>query len=83
MTYKTGPVTLPPTTPDDRVVVHQAAAQAGAAEKKMCSIPPFPGMPNIASVTSLQTPHKAQKEYEEACAAVKNNKRLRPAGTGD
>ena len=74
MTYKTGPVTLPPTTPDDRIVVDQGDAQAGAAEKKMCSIPPFPAMPNIASVTSLQIPRKAQKEYEEACAALKNKK---------
>jgi tetratricopeptide (TPR) repeat protein len=74
MTYKTGPVTLVPTIPDDRVVVDKGDAQPGAPEKKMCSIQPFPGMPNIASVTSLQIPHKAQKEYEEACTALKNKK---------
>jgi len=72
MTYKSGPVTPLPTGPDDRVVVDKGDAQPGAAEKKMCSIQPFPGTPNIASVTSLQIPHKAQKEYEEACTALQN-----------
>ena len=72
MTYKSGPVTPLPTGPDDRVVVDKGDAQSGAAETKMCSIQPFPGMPNTASVTSLQIPHKAQKEYEEACTALQN-----------
>ncbi len=70
MTYKNTPVMIP-TTPDDRVVVDKGDTPSGAAEKKMCSIQPFPGMPNIASVTSLRLPQKAQKEYEEACAALK------------
>jgi cytochrome c-type biogenesis protein CcmH/NrfG len=74
MTYKSGPVNLLPRTPDDRVVVDKGDAQPGAAEEKMCSIQPFPGMPNIASVTSLQIPHKAQKEYEEACTALQSKK---------
>jgi cytochrome c-type biogenesis protein CcmH/NrfG len=74
MTYKSGPVTPLPSGPDDRVVVDKGDAQPGAAEKKMCSIQPFPGMLNIASVTSLQIPRKAQKEYEGACAALKNKK---------
>jgi predicted Zn-dependent protease len=31
-------------------------------------------MPSTASVTSLQIPSKAQKEYEDACLALKNKK---------
>jgi hypothetical protein len=61
--YWTGPVALVPRTPDDL-----------AGETKTCWIQPFPGMTNMASVTSLQTPHKAQKEYEQACEAAKNKK---------
>jgi tetratricopeptide (TPR) repeat protein len=61
--YWTGPVALVPRTPDDL-----------AGETKTCWIQPFPGMTNMASVTSLQIPHKAQKEYEQACEAVKNKK---------
>ena len=70
--YKTHPV-LPPIS-DDRVVVDKGVSQPGAAEKNMCSIQPFPGMPDTVSVTSLQIPRKAQKEYDEACAALKNKK---------
>ena len=72
MTYRSGPVTLVPEMPDDRVAADKGEAHPGASEKKMCSIQPFPGMLNTASVTSLQIPHKAQKEYEEACTALKN-----------
>lgn len=75
MTYN-GPVIVLPKRPDDRVVVGQGDAQTGTGEKKLCSIQPFPGMPTTASVTSLQVPHKAQKEYEHACAALKNKKVL-------
>ena len=52
-----------PRTPDDL-----------AGETKTCWIQPFPGMTNMASVTSLQIPHKAQKEYEQGCEAAKNKK---------
>jgi hypothetical protein len=61
--YWTGPVALVPRTPDDL-----------AGKTKTCWIQPFPGMTNMASVTSLRIPHKAQKEYEQACEAVKNKK---------
>jgi hypothetical protein len=44
--YWTGPVALVPRTPDDL-----------AGETKTCWIQPFPGMTNMASVTSLQIPH--------------------------
>ena len=74
MTYKGGPVAMVPTTPDDRVV-SAGGSQAEAGKKKPCSIQPFPGVPDAVSVTSLQIPPKAQKEYEDACAAV-INKRL-------
>ncbi len=74
MTYKTAPVMVP-TTPDDRVVVEKGDSKPTARETKMCSIQPFPGMANSVSVTSLQIPRKAQKEYEQACAAL-NNKKL-------
>src|ERR1035438_6127668 len=73
MTYN-GQVVVLPKTPDDRVVVDKGDAQTAPGEKKLCSIQPFPGMPSTASVTSLQIPHKAQKEYEHACAALKNKK---------
>jgi tetratricopeptide (TPR) repeat protein len=71
--YKTAPVMVP-TTPDDRVVVDKGDSSRAAGENKMCSIQPFPGMANSVSVTSLQIPRKAQKEYERACAALKNTK---------
>jgi len=72
MTYKSTPQILPK-TPDDRVSVDNGDAQPTALEKKTCSIQPFPGIPDTVSVTSLQIPSKAQKEYEEACAALKKN----------
>lgn len=72
MTYKSGQVMMLPKEPDDRVVVDQGDSGRGASEKSLCSIQPFPGILNSVSVTSLQMPHKAQKEYEEACAALKN-----------
>ena len=46
----------------------------GNREQKPCSIQPFPGVPSTVSVTNLQIPPKAQREYERACAALKNNK---------
>jgi tetratricopeptide (TPR) repeat protein len=67
-------VTPQPRTLDARPIVDKGGSQPAAGEKKMCSIEPFPGMPHTASVTSLQIPHKAQKEYEGACAALKNKK---------
>ena len=73
MRYKTTPVMVP-TTPDDRVVVDKGESSRGAGENKMCSIQPFPGMANSVSVTSLQIPRNAQKEYAHACAALKNKK---------
>jgi TolA-binding protein len=63
-----------PKGPDDRVVVDNGDARTGAGEKELCSIQQFPGMPSTASVTSLQVPHRAQKEYEHACSALKNKK---------
>jgi tetratricopeptide (TPR) repeat protein len=68
------PVIIIPTMPDDRVVLDRGGLQPGAGENKLCSLQPFPGMPDTASVTSLQVPHNAQKEYEAACAALKVNK---------
>jgi len=50
-----------PATPNDRVVVDKGDAPLGANKEKRCSIKPFPGMPSIASVTSLQIPHKGSK----------------------
>jgi predicted Zn-dependent protease len=70
---KTPPV-LVPTMPDDRVVIDKGDSPADASKKKMCSIQPFPGLPATVSVASLQVPPKAQKEYQEACAALKNKK---------
>jgi cytochrome c-type biogenesis protein CcmH/NrfG len=67
------PVIILPTMPDSRVVLDKGGSQPGAGENKVCSIQPFPGMPDTASVTTLQIPRKAQKEYEAACAALKVN----------
>lgn len=63
-----------PATPDDRVIVNEADKRRQAREKTTCSLQPFPGMPSTASVTTLQVPSKAQKEYEDACVALKNKK---------
>jgi hypothetical protein len=63
-----------PATPDNRVVVNKSDSKASAGENKMCSIQPFPGMANSVSVTSLQIPPKARKEYEQACVALENKK---------
>jgi predicted Zn-dependent protease len=68
------PVILIPTMPDNRVVFDRGGSQPGAGENKMCAIQPFPGMPDTASLTTLQIPRKAQKEYEAACVALKSNK---------
>jgi len=73
MTYN-GQVVVLPKRPDDRVVVDKGDAQTGAGENKLCSIQPFPGMSHSASVTSLQIPRKAQKEYEQACAVLQKKK---------
>jgi hypothetical protein len=70
------PIVLLPATPDDRVVVEQGDVPRVAGDTKTCFIQPFPGMPDTASVTSLQIPSKAQKEYEKACTALKSNKLL-------
>jgi hypothetical protein len=63
-----------PATPDDRVIVDTGDARRPPGEKTICSIQPFPGMPSTTSVTSLQIPSKAQKEYADACVALKNKK---------
>jgi tetratricopeptide (TPR) repeat protein len=63
-----------PTTPDDRVVVDKNDSKPNAGEKKWCTFQPFPGMQTPVSVTSLQIPAKAQKEYEQACEDLKNKK---------
>ncbi len=73
MTYN-GQVVVLPKRPDDRVVVDKGDAQTGAGENKLCSIQPFTGMSHRASVTSLQIPRKAQKEYEQACAVLQKKK---------
>jgi tetratricopeptide (TPR) repeat protein len=73
MTYKSGQVAMLPATPDDRVVVDKGDSKPQAKDKKICSIQPFPGIANGVSVTTLQIPPKAEKEYEQACAALKNN----------
>ncbi len=67
-------VMMLPNTPDDRVVGDNGDTKPGVGGEKMCSLQPFPGLPSTASVISLQIPHKAQKEYEHACAALKNKK---------
>jgi len=63
-----------PATPDDRVIVDRGDTRRQSGEKTICSIQPFPGMPSTASVRSLQIPSKAQKEYKDACVALKNKK---------
>jgi tetratricopeptide (TPR) repeat protein len=67
------PISLLPPTVDDRVVVNNGNTPSAAGDQSTCSIQPFPGVPDTASVTSLQVPAKAQKEYERACTALKRN----------
>lgn len=73
MTYKSGQAKMLPALPDDRVVVGNDGSQPADGGKKTCSIQAFPGMPNTVSVASFEIPHKAQNEYEQACAALKSN----------
>jgi cytochrome c-type biogenesis protein CcmH/NrfG len=61
-------------TQDDLVVGDKGDSKPSVGEKKMCSIQPFPGVTTSVSVTSLQVPPKAQKEYEKVCAALKNKR---------
>lgn len=63
-----------PATPDDRVVVNQPDTPRQAHETGTCSIQPFPGLLGTVSIASLQIPSKAQKEYEDACVALKDKK---------
>lgn len=63
-----------PATPDDRVVVNKGNTQHQANEKATCSLQPFPGLPGTVTIASLQIPSKAQKEYEDACVALKDKK---------
>lgn len=63
-----------PATPDDRVVVNQENTRHQIGEKTTCYIQPFPGLPGTVSIASLQIPSKAQKEYEDACVALKDKK---------
>ena len=63
-----------PATPDDRVIVNEGDTRRQTREKTICSLQPFPGMSSTASVTSLHVPSKAQKEYADACLALKNKK---------
>lgn len=62
-----------PSTPDDRVVVDKNDSKQNASKTKSCTFQPFPGLATSVSVTSLQIPRKAQKEYEQACADLTNN----------
>jgi tetratricopeptide (TPR) repeat protein len=63
-----------PATPDDRVVVDNNNSKPNAGDKKWCVFQPFPGMATSVSVTSLRIPPKAQKEYDQACADLKDKK---------
>jgi tetratricopeptide (TPR) repeat protein len=71
--YKTQPVPGP-TISDHRDLSALGVSKPSDSEKKTCSIQVYPGIPDTVSVTSLQSSRKAQKEYDEACAALKNKK---------
>jgi len=70
------PVIILPRMPDNRVVLDRGGSQPGPGKRKMCSIQPFPGRLDTASLTTLQIPRKAQKEYDAARAALQINKML-------
>jgi tetratricopeptide (TPR) repeat protein len=57
--------------PDDRDKPH---SKPSAGARKTCSIQLFSGMVTSVSVTSLQIPPKAQREYERACVALQSKK---------
>lgn len=67
------PVNLPK-VPDDRMVVDKGESPNPGGKQKLCSIEPFPGLANVATVHSLEVPPKAQKQYSDACSALKRNK---------
>ncbi|HUO36016.1 MAG TPA: hypothetical protein VMU43_13575 [Candidatus Acidoferrum sp.] len=66
------PINLVPTMPDDRVVTDKGISVQDSKGGKICSIEPFPGLSYTVSVTTLQVPAKAEKEYEKACSSLKN-----------
>lgn len=66
--------TAMPKFPDDRVVVDKGVSPKAGGEQKLCSIQPFPGLENVATVDSLGVPPRAQKEYSAACSALKSNR---------
>ncbi len=85
---KRSPVMMPPTPPvsaapatlDESELVLGAknpvgSNASGGSQDDTCFLPPLTGMHTATvEVADLQVPAKAQKEYEDGCAAVRNKK---------
>jgi tetratricopeptide (TPR) repeat protein len=80
MSPPTSPVPATPATIDEAEVVLGAKNPVGSnaapgSQDNNCFLPPLTGMhPSTVEVVDLQVPAKAQKEYEDGCADVKNKK---------
>jgi tetratricopeptide (TPR) repeat protein len=59
----------------DQVKAGDGSAPASSKPEDSCFLPPLTGMHSgTVEVADLQVPPKAQKEYEDGCAAVKSRK---------
>jgi tetratricopeptide (TPR) repeat protein len=74
------PAPAPPSTLEEKELVLGAKNRVGSnasggSQDDTCFLPPLTGMHTATvEVADLQVPAKAQKEYEDGCAAVKNKK---------
>jgi tetratricopeptide (TPR) repeat protein len=73
------PIALPPPNPWDQNELMQRNANkpvpSTIAKDSNCFLPPLTGLltPRLG-IADLQIPSKAQREYEDGCAALRNNK---------
>jgi tetratricopeptide (TPR) repeat protein len=67
----------PPTVFDQNRVImdsNSRPASSKAAKDDNCFLPPLNGLHHTVGVADLQVPAKAQREYADGCAALRNNK---------
>jgi tetratricopeptide (TPR) repeat protein len=67
----------PPTVFDQNRVImdsNSRPASSKVAKEDNCFLPPLNGMRHTVGVADLQVPAKAQREYADGCAALRNNK---------
>jgi tetratricopeptide (TPR) repeat protein len=67
----------PPTVFDQNRVImdsNSRPASSKVAKEDNCFLPPLNGLRHTVGVADLQVPAKAQREYADGCAALRNNK---------